>query len=119
MNRLVQFGAALTLATVTLVPLATAAALFKDLQVLPKDTSKEQLKAIMRAQTKALGVECEECHAVPDMASDENPHKVAARQMMRMTAEINQKWLPGVKNAKQQVTCATCHQGHEKPPVAP
>ncbi len=130
MNRLVQWGkgrrtvlalvvaaGALTTAMVTRVPVAHAAPQFKNLQVLPKETSKEQLKAIMRAQAKALGVECEQCHAVPDMAADDNPHKIAARQMMKMTAEINAKWLAGVKDAKQQVTCVTCHQGHEKPPV--
>ena len=109
---------ALTTALITRVPVARAASLFKNLQVLPKESSKEQIKAIMRAQAKALGVECEHCHAVPDMAADDNPHKVAARQMMKMTADINAKWLAGVKDAKQQVTCATCHQGHEKPPVA-
>ena len=32
--------------------------------------TKDELKPIMRAQTKALGVECDFCHDVPDMASD-------------------------------------------------
>jgi hypothetical protein len=34
-----------------------------------------------------------------------------------MQAEINAKWLKGVKEAeKNPVTCATCHQGKEHPP---
>jgi hypothetical protein len=89
----------------------------KNLQVLPKTTTKDQVKAIMRAQAKELDVECDHCHNVPDMASDENPNKKVARQMMKMTAEINEKWIKGMKEAeKNQVTCGTCHRGHEEPP---
>jgi nitrate/TMAO reductase-like tetraheme cytochrome c subunit len=90
----------------------------KNLQVLPKTTTKDEVKQIMRAQAKALGVECDFCHDVPDMASDKLPAKAAARQMMKMTAEINDKWLKGMKDAdKNKVTCGTCHQAHEKPPA--
>src|SRR5207237_5948733 len=90
---------------------------FKNLQVLPKNITKDEIKQIMRAQAKALDVECDHCHDVPDMASDKNPNKKLARQMMQMTAEINAKWLKGMKDAeKNQVTCGTCHRGHETPP---
>src|SRR5438309_1225650 len=78
---------------------------FKNLQVLPKSSSKDQLKAIMKEQSKALGVECDFCHDVPDMASDANEKKKISREMMKMTAEINGKWLKGLKGAeKNQVT---------------
>lgn len=87
----------------------------KNLQVLPKSTTKDQLKVIMKTQAKALGVECDFCHDVPDMASDKLPKKQAARQMMKMTAELNQKWLDGKNGPKGQVTCNTCHRGAEKP----
>jgi hypothetical protein len=91
----------------------------KNLQVLPKTTTKEEIKPIMRAQAKALGVECDFCHDVPDMASDKSEHKKVARQMMKMTAEINEKWLkPQFKDhEKNKVTCGTCHQGKESPPA--
>lgn len=73
----------------------------------------------MKAQSKALGVECDFCHDVPDMASDKNDKKLVARKMIQMTNDINDKWLKGMKDAdKNKVTCATCHQGHETPPKA-
>jgi len=90
---------------------------FKNLQVLPKTISKEELKTYMKAQSKALGVECDFCHDVPDMASDKNDKKQIARKMIQMTNDVNDKWLKGMKDAdKNKVTCATCHQGHEVPP---
>ena len=89
----------------------------KNLQVLPKTLTKDEIKPIMRAQAKALGVECDFCHDVPDMASDKIAAKNISRQMMKMMAEINDKWLKGMKDAdKNKVTCGTCHQGHEQPP---
>ena len=97
--------------------LADAPAL-KNLQVLPKTTTKDDIKAIMRAQSKALGVECDFCHDVPDMASDKLETKKIARQMMKMTMEINDKWIKGMKDAdKHPVTCGTCHQGKDQPPA--
>lgn len=90
---------------------------FKNLQVLPKTISKEDLKAYMKAQSKALGVECDYCHDVPDMASDKNEKKLIARKMIQMTNEVNEKWLKGIKDAeKNKVGCGTCHQGKELPP---
>src|SRR5437588_10938583 len=90
---------------------------FKNLQVLPKTISKDELKTYMKAQAKALGVECDFCHDVPDMASDKNDKKLIARKMIQMTNDVNDKWLKGMKDAdKNKVTCSTCHQGHEQPP---
>ena len=59
-----------------------------NLQVLPKDTSREQVLTTMQAFTGALGVQCNYCHVQEgrggrnDMASDEKPTKKAAREMM-------------------------------------
>ncbi len=94
-----------------------AMAQWKNLQVLPKTMSKDDLKAVMKGQARALGVECDYCHDVPDMSSDKLENKKIARKMMQMTAEINDKWMKGMKDAeKNRVTCGTCHQGHENPP---
>ena len=90
-----------------------AAAEFKNLQVLPKNISKDELKALMKEQAKALGVECDHCHQLPDTDKDTD-NKKAAREMMRMTADINAKY---IKDPKVKVTCATCHRGKQTPEV--
>lgn len=98
----------------------------KNLQVLPKDISGPQLIATMRGFTKALGVECSFCHAQdpqthrPDFASDAKPDKTTARTMMRMTEEINAKYLSTVNDPdaapdQKTVTCGTCHRGQSMP----
>jgi len=98
---------------------APPAPAWKNLKVLPKTITKDELKKVMKAQAKALGVDCDYCHEDPNMDSDKKPEKELTRQMMRMTAEINAKWLKGVKGAeKNPVTCATCHRGEEKPAAA-
>jgi hypothetical protein len=91
----------------------SAAAEFKNLQVLPKNISKDELKAVMKAQSKALGVECDHCHDMPDAEKDTD-HKKIAREMMKMTAEINDKF---IKDPKNKVVCATCHRGKAEPEV--
>lgn len=92
---------------------------FKNLQVLPKNISKAELRDIMKAQSKALGVDCDFCHKVPDMASDELKTKKFARTMFQMTNDINSRYLKITKlDDPDRVTCATCHRGHEVPPPA-
>jgi thioredoxin reductase len=97
-----------------------------NLQVLPKDISGAELIATMLYFTKALGVECEFCHADdaqthrPNFALDTKPDKTIARTMLRMTAEINGKYLstvddPDATPAEKTVTCGTCHRGHTMP----
>lgn len=82
----------------------------KNVQVLPKTISKDEIKAIMKKQADALGVDCDHCHAVPDMEKD-TEHKGVARQMMRMADDVNKKYFKG----EIKVTCVTCHRGKEKP----
>ncbi len=84
---------------------------FKNLQVLPKNVSKAELKTIMKAQSKALGVDCDFCHTSPNMDT-ETKKKAIGRDMMRMVNEINAKYL---KDAPVKVTCMTCHRGKERP----
>ncbi|MCO6459884.1 MAG: c-type cytochrome [Saprospiraceae bacterium] len=104
------------------------------LQVLPKDISHDDLFAIMKGFEKALNVGCGDCHAKSktnpkklDFASEENPHKEEAREMMRMMMKINKKYfnIKGdfadnyLKN-NYKVTCYSCHHGSETPPtIAP
>ena len=122
------------LAAPALGGVAAADAVFKNLQVLPKDTDKPTLKKIMKEQAKALGVECDYCHKEPNMA-DETDHKKLTRDMMKLVAEINggtfkadakaagpkplvkaREYYTKKLAGKKDVTCNTCHQGKEEPP---
>lgn len=97
-----------------------------NLQILPKDISGKQLMATMMGFRKALGVECSFCHEVdpqthrPNFASDAKPDKAIARTMIRMTQEINSKYIstindPDATPAEKTVTCGTCHRGKTMP----
>src|SRR5580765_8240002 len=72
-----------------------------NLQILPKESSREQVMVTMAAFTAALGVQCNYCHVQEgrggrnDMAADEKPTKKTARQMMVFARELNEK-LPAV-----------------------
>ena len=84
--------------------------------------------ATMMGFRKALGVECSFCHAVDpkthrsDFASDAKPDKQIARTMIRMTQEIDSKYIatindPDATPAEKTVTCGTCHRGKSMPPA--
>ena len=83
----------------------------KNLQVLPKDMDRREVKKIMKPWTKALGVQCRHCHDMDDMAADSKEKKIA-RKMYEMQQYINTKYM---KKYEVEVTCKTCHQGAEQP----
>ncbi len=96
----------------------------RNLKVLPKDISSDSLSTIMDEFTEALNVDCAFCHAPKDpqnprklnYASDANHLKDVTRTMMRMTYEMNDKYIKSVKqNNVQLVTCNTCHRGNSVP----
>jgi hypothetical protein len=94
-----------------------AEAVFKNVQIL-KQVSAGQLIDVMRGFSAALGVRCNTCHVLGQWDKDDKPDKPVTRDMMRMTNTINTQLLPGIKGLmsdKPEVTCATCHRGHEKP----
>jgi hypothetical protein len=102
---------------------------YKNLKVLPKNITKEQMDSVMKHFTGSLGVKCNFCHVfnqeqkAMDFASDANEHKGVARYMMKMTTKLNKKYFE-VKDskslgAKYEVTCYTCHNGKENPGTKP
>lgn len=103
--------------------------LYKNLKVLPKNTTKEQMDSIMKHFTASLNVKCNFCHVrneeakTWDYASDKNKHKLISRDMMKMTTKINKKYFDvgGGKNSSTalMVTCYTCHNGHKEPEAMP
>ena len=97
----------------------------QNLQVLPKDMTRQQVTQLMRSFTAALGVECSHCHVgtQQERAKDDNPKKGIARKMIQMTTAINNDLLKGVGDpapaGTSKVTCFTCHRGAIKPLNAP
>lgn len=98
----------------------------KNLKVLPKNISHEDLEKEMRSYNKALGVKCSFCHSKQadnpqklDFASDDKEEKETAREMLRMTMRINKKYFKSGKDEKgmqmMTVTCYTCHNGRTEP----
>jgi len=103
---------------------------YKNLQVLPKNITREELLATMRGFTRGLGVRCNYCHVVTatepkeelDFASDAKDEKRNARTMIRMTREINRNWIAKVDPAsvaEPRVVCWTCHRGKPQPEAPP
>lgn len=95
----------------------------RNLKVLPRDISSDSLERVMDGFVTALGVDCRFCHAPKDStrpkvlnyASDANPMKETTRIMMRMTIEMNERYMKQITHASQLVTCNTCHRGQPTP----
>lgn len=97
---------------------------FKNLQVLPKDISEDDLHHVMDSFKYDLGVKCSFCHVAGsdgkmDWASDENHHKNIARTMMRMTMDINKTYFDTDNPQEFKVDCYTCHHGSKHPEKTP
>ncbi len=110
-HKIIVLGILLTLVTV-LSSFKTEKAKERNLQVLPKDISDAQLDEVMDAYCTSLNVNCSFCHVKGDMASDDNEEKLAARKMMIMTNDINEKYFG--KNSGT-IGCMTCHNGKIHP----
>lgn len=98
---------------------------FKNLKVLPKNISEDELDKVMHHYNAALGVKCNFCHARNeqtkklDFASDAKEEKTVARSMMKMTNKLNVKNFGAKKGqynqAVMEVSCKTCHRGKAHP----
>jgi len=98
---------------------------YTNLQVLPKDISREDLTRIMRGFAEALGVRCQHCHESngpsfrdTDFPSDAKPEKEKARFMLKMLNRLNTEILPSLENRGDPpvtMTCKTCHRGTARP----
>jgi hypothetical protein len=105
----------------------------KNLQVLPKDLTMQQVHEIMEHWAGDLGVHCDTCHAADpnnvgpngrprmNFASDEKDEKKMARIMYTMTEDIKANYVAKVAAMDKMsepaapVTCGTCHRGHIDP----
>lgn len=101
---------------------------YKNLKVLPKNLTHEQLGKVMHDWSNSLGVHCDFCHVrneaekKMDFASDAKPEKKMARDMYKMMNKINQKYFEAKKDSLGMVmaagvNCYTCHRGDSHPDV--
>lgn len=95
----------------------------KNIQVL-KGLPESQLFPLMNFVSVSLGVRCAFCHVQgakdPTTGhdtwiweSDDKPAKRTARSMMRMTMDLNKNYAADFRG--NNITCFTCHQGHNDP----
>ncbi|MGH9966331.1 MAG: c-type cytochrome [Pyrinomonadaceae bacterium] len=97
----------------------------KNLQVMNKDWPGSRLSPVMRGFTRALGVRCSYCHtgeegkslSTYDFASDQNPNKNRAREMLRMLGSVNDhlKKIEPSGDKRVNMWCHTCHLGRPRP----
>ena len=91
---------------------------YKNIQAL-KGLPASQMRAMMNYISASTGMTCGECHVKNGdqwaFEKDDNNHKVIARRMITMTMDINKASF----NGRTQVTCYTCHQGHDHPSHVP
>lgn len=99
----------------------------RNLKVLPRNLSGQQVNDIMEDWSRSLGVRCDSCHTeatetiVADddsnlnFADDSKALKVLARSMYGMTEEINSIHIAKIEGSGIPVTCGTCHRGHISP----
>ncbi|HWI93134.1 MAG TPA: c-type cytochrome [Flavisolibacter sp.] len=101
---------------------------YKNLQILPKDITHQQMDSVMHHFNDALNVKCSFCHVrndstnKMDFPSDANPHKNKAREMMKLTDKINDDFFNYTGEERTittqlMVTCYTCHHGSTDPAV--
>lgn len=135
MKQLRSCGVAVVLVLLTLLGVGVAQGQnrgFKNLKVLPRDISNEDLNRIMLDNLRGLGLPrlagegCLHCHEGSlerprsswDYASDAKPMKAKARVMLSMVREINGTFLRRLEHRlapDSEVTCLTCHAGRTDP----
>jgi hypothetical protein len=101
----------------------TAREVYKNLKVLPKDLPADQVIPIMHRINDSLGVKCDFCHVVETTADgkhvgwekDDKKMKGVARDMIKMTTEMNKRF----KAIDKKATCFMCHRGRPEPVNAP
>jgi hypothetical protein len=117
-------GTLVALVVLGIAASAPADPTYKNLKVLPKNITHEQLDSVMHQFNRSLNVKCNFCHASQkdnprklDFASDEKGEKNVTRDMMRMTDRINKKFFKFKKEEGKiaPVGCMTCHNGNPHP----
>lgn len=101
---------------------APAESVFKNIKILKGITVESLLGRMNRGYGRSLGVRCQHCHVLGHWEDEDKPTKQVSRDMMEMTARINNELLASIKNIKSEkpgVNCGTCHRGVARPGTGP
>jgi len=102
---------------------------WKNVRIISKNTSEDEMEQIMESFNRQLGVVCIYCHALnqkddphkSNFESDEKPAKNKARKMLSMTLFLNRKYFGTDINNRlagmKKIWCSTCHRGLLKPVI--
>lgn len=90
----------------------------KNLTVLPKDMSPDDVMKVMRAWNAALSVDCVFCHvgqvgkplSTFDFASDNKKRKDVSRIMLKSVMATNEAFKVIEADDTPTVQCSTCHK---------
>jgi Photosynthetic reaction centre cytochrome C subunit len=112
-------------------PLQQEKPVYKNLKVLSKNISDDDMDYVMETFSMHLGTNCLFCHPGKqtgtefkfDYVTDVLRNKRVARDMLRMTMKLNKKYfnvtLTGLMNTRGIIWCKTCHQGNPVPILSP
>lgn len=89
----------------------------KNLQVLDKNITLEQLKKTMDGFTEQLGVKCTFCHVLEQYDKDDLEHKRDARKMIQLVRHMRANKEKYFKEdvRTELISCGTCHRGQKEP----
>jgi hypothetical protein len=100
---------------------------YKNLKVLSKNITDDDMDYVMESFNGSLGANCLFCHPGKqtgtefsiDYVTDQLQNKRIARDMLKMTMKLNKKYfntpLTGLMNTRGKIWCRTCHQGSPVP----
>jgi len=94
-----------------------AGEVFKNVKILKSVPAARMLRMMDMGYSRSLGVNCDHCHVEDRWEADEKRPKLAARDMINMTAQINETLIKmeHIDNTEPAVNCTTCHRGFVKP----
>lgn len=90
---------------------------FLNLQVLPEDISRDELKATMEGFADQLDVKCTFCHMPDEYELDDKNHKVVARRMLKLVLMMRENASTYFKDdtPADKIDCWSCHRGKTAP----
>jgi hypothetical protein len=104
---------------------------YKNLQVLSKNITDENMDYVMGSFNSGLGANCLFCHPGRqngtefsiNYVTDSLRNKRVAREMLRMTMRLNKKYfntkLTGLMETRGKIWCKTCHRSNPVPILFP